>query len=65
MIQVILHILILILGIPVGLLLKYLTRDEQKQGKKWFFVLLTALIILLIVNLFVNYELRTIVRLSL
>jgi len=65
MISTILYIGILVLAVPLGLLLKYLTKEEQKDGKKWFAILLIILVVALIVNLFFDYELKSVVRLSL
>ncbi|MBU0957263.1 MAG: hypothetical protein KKF56_00480 [Nanoarchaeota archaeon] len=65
MLQTILYIGILILAVPIGFLLKKLTNDEQKKGKKWFAVLLGVLVLALVVNLFFDYALRSVVRLSL
>ena len=40
MIEIILSVAILILAIPTGYLIAYLTKDELKQGKNWFRLLL-------------------------
>ncbi|HJX50813.1 MAG TPA: hypothetical protein VJ438_05100 [Candidatus Nanoarchaeia archaeon] len=35
-IKLIIGIAVLVLGIPIGDVLAKLTKDEKKQGKKWF-----------------------------
>jgi len=41
-----LEIILLILAIPVGYLLAYLTKDELVQGRKWFRVIIAVSLIL-------------------
>jgi len=36
----IVEIIILILAIPIGLLIAYLTRDELLEGRKWFKIIM-------------------------
>ncbi|OIO80417.1 hypothetical protein AUJ84_03595 [Candidatus Pacearchaeota archaeon CG1_02_32_132] len=36
----ILNLLILFLGVPIGLLIAWLARDELKQGRKWFRIMI-------------------------
>jgi len=41
-----LNILVLILGIPIGLLVRFLAKEELKQGKKYFRILIISSILL-------------------
>mgnify|MGYP001584158899 FL=1 len=43
--EMILEIIILLLGIPVGYLIALMARDELKAGRKWFGVLVIASIL--------------------
>jgi len=55
------EILILVLAIPVGYLLAYLTRDELVEGRKWFklVMLLSAIsaVVFLIFNITISLTL--------
>ena len=46
---ILLSIIILLTAIPVGWLLAWLFNDELVDGKKWFYVILYSLVIILIV----------------
>ena len=35
-VKIIIGIAVLVLGVPIGGLLEYVTKDEKKQGKFWF-----------------------------
>jgi Ca2+-dependent lipid-binding protein len=47
---------ILILGIPVGSLLAKATREELKQGKKWFKRLINLSLIGAVISLILGYD---------
>jgi hypothetical protein len=40
LIKIILGIIVLILGIPIGNLLAKYTKEELKAGQKWFFIII-------------------------
>ena len=50
------EILILILGIPIGYLIAYSARDELKQGRRWFKLIVFLSLILGIMFWFFNAE---------
>ena len=50
------EILILILGVPTGYLISYLARDELKQGRKWFKLIIFLSLALGLVFWFFNIE---------
>ena len=54
MIKIILIPVILILGVPIGYLLAYLCRDELKEGKKYFKLIVLISSVLAVVFLFFN-----------
>tara|TARA_Y100000310_G_C20503734_1_gene725330 strand:- start:36 stop:284 length:249 start_codon:yes stop_codon:yes gene_type:complete len=54
MLQILLILFIILLGIPLGYLLAYLTRDELVSGRKYFKLLVLISSILTIVFLFIN-----------
>jgi hypothetical protein len=39
-IKILIGILVLIAGIPIGIILAKLTKEELKQGQKWFKIIL-------------------------
>jgi ABC-type antimicrobial peptide transport system permease subunit len=54
MLKILLTLMTLILAIPAGYLLAYLTKDELKQGRKWFKLLAILSLILGIIFSFFN-----------
>lgn len=54
MLQILLIILVLVLAVPIGYLLAYLCRDELKDGRKYFKLLVFLSAILGIVFLFLD-----------
>lgn len=45
MITSLLTIILIVLAVPVGLLIAWMARDELKQGRKWFKILIVVSII--------------------
>lgn len=43
--EMLLEIIILLIGIPVGFLIAYLTKDELVAGRKWFKVLIIVFVL--------------------
>ena len=62
-IQILLHIGIMLTAIPIGWLLAWLTRDELVDGKRWFNLIIYALILILIVMFFVWRDISIILAL--
>lgn len=54
--QVISIIIILLSAFPVGLLLAWLTKEELKDGRKWFLVLAILFIIAATFLSFINFS---------
>jgi len=52
----IIELLILILGIPVGLLISWYSRDELISGRKWFKILIIFSTILGIWGLLIKFD---------
>ncbi|HUS50915.1 MAG TPA: hypothetical protein VMZ91_12175 [Candidatus Paceibacterota bacterium] len=59
-----LYAVILLLGIPVGYLLAYLTRDELVSGRKWFKMISVISFILAIILLIFYRNLAVILTLA-
>ncbi len=59
------YILLLILGIPVGLLLARLCKEEIKSWKKRLFVMLFVCLILIVLVAFLSFEYKIPVIISL
>lgn len=49
--QIIIAIVVALLGYPVGLLIAKYTSEELRQGRKWFFAIIVACIIAIILSL--------------
>ncbi len=49
-------ILILLLGIPIGDLLAKYTKEELKQGRKWFKILIAVSLFFSIVGIFMKND---------
>ena len=56
--QIIISIAVLLLALPLGYLLAWLTREELVQGRNAFSLLMAASIIIIIVLLFVSLEIN-------
>jgi len=54
--KVLLGILILILGFVIGEIMKRQTMDEQKIGKKWFFLIIIISLIASFIGLILGYD---------
>jgi hypothetical protein len=54
--ELIFGILALLLGFPIGLYLKKLTMDENKEGQKWFKFIIIASLLGAIVSLFFRLD---------
>ena len=54
--KLIIGTVILILGIPIGSLLARATREELRQGKKWFKLLVTFSLIGAVISLILGYD---------
>lgn len=54
MLKEVLIVIILISAVPLGYLLAYLCRDELKQGRKWFKLLVFVSVLLAVIFLFFN-----------
>lgn len=46
----------LILGIPIGSLLAYYTKEELKQGQKWFRLIIAVALICSIVSVIIRND---------
>jgi len=53
-INIILSVVILLLSIPIGFLIAHLTREELRQGRKWFLMIILICLIGLIITLFMS-----------
>jgi len=53
--EYIIAIIILLLAIPLGYLLKYYTKDEMKQGKKYFKILGILSLVLGIIMISISF----------
>jgi len=51
-IQILLLVLISLLGIPIGYLIAKLTKEELKDGRKWFDIIAFASAVMMVVSLF-------------
>lgn len=54
--QTILLIVITFLGIPTGFFLKHLTKEELKDGRKWFLALAILSLLSMFLSLFLAQE---------
>lgn len=50
--KIILSIVVTLAGFPLGILIKKLTKDEQKTGRKYFKLLVLACVVGIILTLF-------------
>ena len=55
-IKLLFGILVLILGIPIGNFLARVTKDELKQGKKWFKLIVVLSLILGLIGLIISND---------
>jgi len=56
LLKLIIGILILIIGFPIGFYLKKLTLDENKEGQKWFKIVILASCIGALAGLFLGID---------
>jgi hypothetical protein len=54
--KLIIGIFILILGVPIGNLLREKTKDEQKQGRKYFKIIVYSSLVLGFVGLLIGND---------
>lgn len=54
--ELIFGILALLLGFPIGLYLKKLTMDENKEGQKWFKIIVVSSFIGALVSIFLKND---------
>ena len=50
-IQIILTLIIALAGYPAGLLIAHLTKEELKQGRRWFLAIIAISIIAIVISL--------------
>lgn len=56
MIKILIGIIILLIGIPIGNLLARATKEELKQGKKWFSIIIIITLILGFIGLVIGND---------
>lgn len=54
--ELIIGIGLLILGIPIGLYLSHITKDESKSGQKWFKLVVFASLIGAVISLIIKND---------
>lgn len=54
--DIFLGIFIVLLGIPVGLILKFLTSDETKPGKPYFMIVFASSFLLALISLVAPFD---------